>query len=159
MFALCLNTLGHAKDSAAQAANRRAIVAAQSRLDGARTSKNIGVIMSYLADDFRFYSIARIQQDRETYGRVQVNSWNIGRSIAKRDVPMRFKTAVTQWQWRGPDAVVWTTQTFKTSSPRGEMSGLVRSREYWGKSAKGWQLRQIVELSARMTMNGETVEL
>ncbi len=149
----------HAKDSAAQSANRKVIVASYARLDQARTGKNIAPIASLLADDFRFYSIARLQQDRETYLRIQVNAWNISRSIAKKDVPMRFDTKITQWQWRGPDAIVWTTLAFKTTGVGAQTSGLVRSREYWGKTSKGWQVRQVVELSGNMTMNGETIEM
>ena len=156
---LALSQTAQAKDGAAQAANRRAIVAAQASLDRARGQKNIGAIMSYIADDFRFYSIARLMQDRDTYARVQIGAWNVSQKIAKKDVPMRFKTSVTQWQWRGPDAIVWTTMTMTTTQPGNRFSGVVRSREYWGKTAKGWQLRQIVELSGSMTMNGQTVHM
>ena len=159
VLALSLGSAAHAKDSASQATNRRAIVAIYARLDQARTRKNIDPIAPIIADDFRFYSIARLQQDRETYLRVQVNAWNISRNIAKKDVPMRYDTKITRWQWRGPDAIVWTTLTFASSGPGGKVSGLVRSREYWGKTSKGWQVRQIVELSGRMTMNGETIEM
>ena len=39
------------------------------------------------------------------------------------------------------------------------MSATVRQREYWGKTRKGWQLRQIVEIMGQLTMDGETVEM
>lgn len=158
-LALNSNRAVHAKDSAAQAADRRAIVAAYARIDGARTRKSVDPIAPLIADDFRFYSIARLQQDRETYLRIQVNAWNIGRNIAKKDVPMRYDTKITQWQWRGPDAIVWTTLSLKTTGAGAKTTGIVRSREYWGKTAKGWQVRQIVELSGSMTMNGETINM
>ncbi len=159
--ALILGSCGaaHAKDSAAQASDRRAIMASYARLDGARTGKNIDPIASIIADDFRFFSIARLQQDRETYLRIQVNAWNISRNIAKKDIPMRYNTKITQWQWRGPDAIVWTTLSFKTTGSGAKTSGLVRSREYWGKTSKGWQVRQTVELSGSMTMGGETINM
>lgn len=161
---LCALSLGsshaaHAKDSVAQAADRRAIVAAHNRFDQARTNKNIDPIASLVADDFLFYSIARLQQDRDTYLRIQVNAWNISRRIAKKDVPMRYVTKVTQWQWRGPDAVVWTTLSLKATGSGAQVKGVVRSREYWGKTSKGWQVRQIVELSGSMTLGGETIEM
>ena len=159
IFALSLSSAAHAKDSAAQAADRRAIVAARARLDQARTSKNIDLIASLVADDFRFYSIARLQQDRDTYLRLQISAWNINRKIAKKDVPMRFVSKTTQWQWRGPDAILWTTLSLKTTGSGVQTSGLVRSREYWGKTSKGWQVRQIVELSGSMTINGQTINM
>ena len=159
VLALGSSHAAHAKDSVAQAADRQTIVAAHARIDRARTSKNIDPLAALVADDFRFYSIIRLQQDRETFLRIQVNAWNVSRKIAKKDVPMRYTTKVTQFQWRGPDAIVWTTLRMKTTGPGAQVSGVVNSREYWGKTSKGWQLRQIVELSGSMTMNGETVNM
>ena len=159
---LCALTLGcgpsaHAKESAAQAAGRRAIVAAQARIDRARQNQDIPTIMSYIADDFQFYSIARLVQDRETYGRIQTNLARF--SQGKASSLSRVKTTVNNWQWRGPDAVVWTTTTFGAQGGDHRMSGIVRSREYWGKTARGWQLRQIVEHSGQLTIDGETVDM
>ena len=163
LFALLLCALAvgcghtaHAKDSAAQSAGRRAIVAAQARLDRARQAQDIPTVMSYLADDFQFYSIARLVQDRETYGRIQTNFAQFSRG---KSSTLRIKTTVNNWQWRGPDAVVWTTTTLGAGSGQHSMSGMVRSREYWGKTARGWQLRQIVEHSAQLTIEGETIEM
>ena len=155
--ALVLSSHGaHAKDSAAQSAARRAIVAAQARLDIARTKPDIPVIMSYIATDFHFYSIARVVQDHDAYERVQrsVSRFTKGKSSLSY-----MKTTVNKWQWRGPDALVYTTSQFGAGSGKNRMSGMVRSREYWGKTDKGWQLRQIVELSGSLSMNGETVNM
>ena len=155
---LCALTLGrgpvaHAKENAAQNAGRRAIVAAQARIDRARQDRDIPAIMSYLADDFQFFSIARLAQDRETYGRIQTNFAQMSRGKASS---MRVKTTVNNWQWRGPDAVVWTTTTLDAGRGPHSVSGIVLSREYWGKTARGWQLRQIVEHSGQLTIDGET---
>ncbi len=148
--------VAQAKDSAAQAADRRAIVAAQARLDIARTRPDIPVIMSYIADDFHFYSIARLVQDHDAYERVQrsVSRFSQGKSSLSY-----MKTTVDKWQWRGPDALIYTTSRFGASAGRNRMNGLVHSREYWGKTARGWQLRQIVELAGSLSMNGETVKM
>ena len=145
------------KDTATQAADRKAIIAAQARIDGARAVADIPAIMNYIAPDFRFYSIARIEQDRETYGRIQANFARF--SEGKKSGDLRVKTSVDNWQWRGPDAVIYTTTEFGTDAKNHSMSGTVRSREYWGKTTKGWQLRQIVEIMGQLTMDGETVEM
>ena len=157
LLALTLGSsdIARAKDSAAQISDRRAIVAAQTRLNNARMTKDLDIIMSYLADDFRLYTINRNQQDRQTYGRVQVFAWN----MAKNAPAPVIKTTVSKWQWRGPDAIVWTTMTIAYKGQKGNSGGLVRSREYWGKTNKGWQLRQIVELSGKVVINGETAEI
>lgn len=156
-LALSSSPIAHAKDSTAQAKDRRAIVAAQARIDGAREKSDIPAIMNYVADDFRFFSIARIEQDRETYGRIQANFARF--SEGKPPSNMRVKTSVNNWQWRGPDAVIYTTTEINAGGKDHSMSGTVRNREYWGKTARGWQLRQLVEIMGQLTIDGETVEM
>ena len=160
-LALSFGSSAHAKDrtkeSAFQTGGRRAILAAHGRIDGARSRSDIPAIMSYIADDFHFYSIARIVQDRPTYERIQTNFARF--SDGKRPTNLRVQTRVNNWQWRGPDAVIYSTMEFGASGNGHAMSGTIRQREYWGKTARGWQLRQLVEIMAQLTMDGETVEM
>lgn len=159
VLALALNSssIAHARDSSAQAKDRRAIVAAQGRIDGARERSDIPTLMNYVADDFRFYSIARLEQDRETYGRIQTNFARFSQD--RPPANLRVQTSVNNWQWRGPDAVIYTTTQITAGGKGHSLSGTVRNREYWGKIGGRWQLRQLVEIMGQLTIDGETIEM
>ena len=151
LCALALNGshVAHAKDSAAQAANRRAIVAAYARMDGAVLKKDITLLMSYIAPDFKYFNQRRVVSDRARFETMQ-------RFVAQQNVRFtRSNTKITKWQWRGPDAIVWSTSRTRIVGPGGVVNASVQARDYWGKIGNRWLLRQSVELSGTSTLNGK----
>ena len=155
LFALLLCALGlvsirpaAAKDSAAQAANRAALVAAYTNSNAAMMRKDISRAASFLAPDFVYHS-PRGSADRENYLK--------GLSLLTMMPQVRYTLAKTEnmrIEWRGPDAVAYSDQITQLNGPGGVAYARTKFRDYWGKTSAGWQVRQAVELSGTMTVNG-----
>ena len=150
-FALCWSAPARAKDSAAQTANRAAIIAAYERGDRALMKKDVATVVSMVAPDFHYYGTNGTVMDRAKW--VQVESFLMRLPNVKFP---RSETKITKWQWRGPDAVVWTSSVLQTTGPGGTSLARVQMRDYWGKTAQGWQVRQSVEISGVVRLNGQT---
>lgn len=117
LFALlaCALALGsshgaHAKDSAAQVADRKAITATYDAMDRAFVKKDTNAIMSVLAPDFVAHSRDHGAIDRNTCERVF-------RLMEASDTRVIYSNSkITKWQWRGPDAVVWADSKSRMQS-------------------------------------------
>lgn len=149
---VCGHVPAHAKDSAAQAANRRAIVAVYDKTDRAIIKKDFDTLMYYIAPEARFYAKDGSSYDRATYDRITRTTWSNPR-IKITD----STTKIVKWEWRGPDAIVWTRSYMRAVGPGGAMTVSSYSRDYWGKISQVWQLRQIVTLTHRVVVNGEVI--
>ena len=150
LCALALSSLrpAAAKDSAAQAADRRAIVAAYTNSNAAMMRKDISRAASFLSPDFVYHS-SKGSADRESYLK--------GLSLLTLLPQVRYTLAKTEnmrIEWRGPDAVVYSDQITQLNGPGGVAYARTQFRDYWGKTSAGWQVRQAVELSGTMTVNG-----
>ena len=142
----------YAKDSTAQAANRRALVDIYARLDQAARKKDLAIVLSYIAPETRFYSNDGSSLDREQYARIQSVTW----APPGLKIP-ESKTTVTKFQWRGPDAIIWTRSVTRMTGPGGTLMIYASGRDYWGKIAGKWQVRQAVTLSKRLVLNGKVI--
>ena len=151
-FVLVLNALAYAKDSAAQAANRKHIVAAYAQMDWLAMKKDVSGMMKWLAPDFRLYASDGSSVDRAQYERMART--NIGRPGLKVALS---KTTISKIEWRGPDAVVYSDSVMRMEGPNGNLIIYGKVRDYWGNAGKGWQMRQSVTLSGRITLNGKTI--
>ncbi len=150
-LALCWNSFAHAKDTAAQAANRRAIVAAYAQMDRALMNKDVASAMVPVADDYQGYDVTRASS-----GRAQMERELRLLTMRGLQIPLS-KTTVSKIQWRGPDAIVWCSSLVRLRGPGGTVEMSDTSREYWGKTARGWQIRQSVQLSARVVKDGNVI--
>ena len=151
LCALALNSShgAQAKDTAAQSADRRAIVALYDKLDRAFVKKDTNAFMAHIAPDFRGYSQNHGVFDRDGYERVMQQMEAVDTRI------IYSTTKITKFQWRGPDAIVWLSSKARAQSPRGTLMSWGTSRHYWGKIGGRWQLRQEVTLAYKSLLNGE----
>ena len=141
-----------AKDSAAQAADRRAIVAAYKEMDRLSLARDTDGVMAYIAPDYMGYTLSRGTANREQLYQL---TWMVNHSDARL---VSGATKVTKIQWRGPDAVVWVAAKSRATGPRGTIVASYTSRHYWGKPYKNWLLRQDVTLTRRAFQNGKLLE-
>lgn len=151
-FALSLSSAAHAKDTATQAANRKAIMAAYTNTNAALMRRDVERVISLCADDFVYYTKSRLAKDRAAYAQemaISLSIPNVRYSLAKTDI--------TKIVWRGPDAVVYSTQITQLKGPNGVVHVRTKFRDYWGKTSRGWQVRQAVELSGVTTLNGVVI--
>ena len=155
IFALLLGALAlgshgaHAKDSAAQSANRKAIAASYNAMDRAFLRRDTNALMSYIAPDYRAHSMNHGVFDRAAYQRVM----NLMLAADVRVVST--STKISKWQWRGPDAVVWVDSKNHLKGPRGHLVAWETTRHYWGKIGGKWMLRQEVTLAYKSLLNGK----
>ena len=156
LFAVLLGTLAlhsshgaYAKDSATQAADRRAIIAAYDALDQAFVKKDTAAIMAKMAPDFVAHSRDNGVIDRDTFERVF-------RLMEASDTRVIYSdTKIKKWQWRGPDAIVWIDSKNRMQAPRGTILTWDTTRHYWGKIGGKWQIRQEVTLAYKSLLNGK----
>ena len=147
-LALALSQTAHAKETAAQAANRRAIVAAYAQMDRAMRNKDVPAMMSCIAPDFQSHSKNHGVFDRAGFEQIM-------RAMAATDTRVISSTTqITKLQWRGPDAIVWIKSSGRMESGRGTLLTQETGRHYWGKIKGRWQLRQEVTLTYSSTLNG-----
>ena len=155
IFALLLCALlasshgAHAKDSAAQSANRRAIVASYDKIERAFLNRDTRTFMSYFAPDFVAHSQNHGVFDRAAYERV------MNLMLASNVRVVSTSTVITKWQWRGPDAIVWVSSKNHLKGPRGNLVSWEDTRDYWGKIGGKWQLRQEVTIAYKSLLNGK----
>ena len=138
-----------ARDTAAQAAARKQIMAVYNRMDEATKKIDVDAMMAYIAPDFRAYSKNYGEFDREGYRRV------MGLMKAAQVRVLSSSTDITKIQWRGPDAIVWVKSGVRMSGPRGTIVANETTRHYWGKINGQWQLRQEVTIDYSSTLNGK----
>lgn len=156
IFALlaCALALGgshvaHAKDTAAQSADRKAITAAYGALDRAFVKKDTNAIMAKMAPDFVAHSRENGVIGRDTFERVF-------RLMEASDTRVIYSTSkISKWQWRSPDAIVWVDSKNRMQTPRGTIMTWDTTRHYWGKIGGRWQIRQEVTLAYKSLLNGK----
>ncbi len=155
LFALLMGALftsshiAQAKDSAGQAADRRAIVAAYAKMDRAVVRKDTDAMMALVAPDFVAHSQSVGVVKRDAFERI----WRI---MAASDTRVVYSNStINKWQWRGPDAIVWASSKSQMKSPRGTLMTWENTRHYWGKIGGKWQLRQEVTLAYKSLLNGK----
>ena len=151
-LALGLTSVAHAKDSAAQAADRTAIMAAYKTMDRASLNRDTKTFMSHIAPDYMGYTLSR---GTANYAQLEQLTSMINNSDARVTSSV---TKITKWQWRGPDAVVWIASRTRSEGPRGAVVGNYTSRHYWGKPYRRWLLRQDVTLTRRAFQNGKLLD-
>ena len=151
LCALALNSshVAGAKDSAAQSADRKAIVAAYGAMDRAVVKKDTDAMMKLIAPDFVAHSQDLGVFDRAAFERV----WRL---MEASDTSVIYSNSkITKFQWRGPDAVVWASSKSRMHSKRGTLMTWEDTRHYWGKINGKWQLRQEVTLAYKSLLNGK----
>ena len=147
----------HAAETAAQRAGRAAIVAQYLKTDAAILRHDLPAIMTTLAADYKSYgmdgSVANRAQAEATMRLVLSGQIN--------GVKFKFtksQSTIQSLQWRGPDAIVLSQVTMVGIGSRDGKSVRVEvvgaSRDYWGKTAQGWQIRQGVTLQMKRWING-----
>lgn len=151
---LCALALGsshgaHAKDTAAQANDRKAIMSAYDALDRAFVKKDTDAIMAKMAPDFVAHSRDHGVIDRDTFERV----FRLMEASGTRVI--YSNSTIKKWQWRGPDAVVWVDSKNRMQAPRGTIMTWDTTRHYWGKIGGRWQIRQEVTLAYKSLLNGK----
>ncbi len=105
--------------------------------------------MLYFAPDFTSHSQTDGVFDRAGFERVI-------RTMEASDTQVTFsETKITELQWRGPDAIIWTSSKHRMKSGRGTLSSWENTRHYWGKINGKWQIRQEVALAYNATLNGK----
>lgn len=146
----------HAAENAAQRAGRAAIAAQYRISDAAILRKDVPTLVSQLASDYKSY-----ERDGTVADRAQ-NEAALRLMLSGNYMGIKFQFTKAQSKilsltWRGPDAVVMAQSTLVGTGTRGnkvvrvEVVGL--SREYWGKTSRGWQVRQSVNLEMKRWIN------
>ena len=151
VLCLCFGTKAHARETAAQIANRKALVTSYARIDGLVARKDVDGIMALIAPDFRLYASDGSSLDRVQYERLA--------RISKGNAALKTssQTTVTKVEWRGPDAIVYTDSRVQTRGPNGVLVVTGKTRDYWGAIKGRWQMRQSATLGGRVTLNGKTL--
>lgn len=74
----------------------------------------------------------------------------------------KVQSRILSLTWRGPDAIVMAETTVVSTAARNgktaRVEAVVTTRDYWGQSASGWQLRQSVERAGKAWLNGQRVQ-
>ncbi len=148
-FALISARPSHAKDTAAQSADRRAIAASYSAIDRSFLRGDADTFMTYFAPDFVSHSQNHGVFDRTSYETIM-------RAMLAANVKIvSSSTKITKFQWRGPDAVVWVDSKNHVRGPRGNLVSWESTRHYWGKINGKWQLRQEATIAYKSLLNGK----
>ena len=146
-----------AAESAAQKAGRAAIAAQYRRGDIAVVKHDVATLVSIMAPDYRGYD-----PDGSVADRAQAEaSLRVTMSGQINGVALKFtksETKILSLKWRGPDAIVMAQTTMVGIGSKGNRSVRVEvvglSRDYWGKTARGWQTRQSVTTQMKRWING-----
>lgn len=146
----------HARaDTPAQNAARREIAATYAKLTNAIKHKDLATVASIEAPDYQGVSLVGITRNRERDLAAMQMVFRMGASYSKYD------DKIVSLKWRGPDAIVICKSTVVAVAQRGtrqgRSGGFVVTRDYWSKGAGGWQIRQSVERSGEMWLNGQRV--
>lgn len=148
-LALSSSHVAFARDSAAQTADRKAIMAIYAAMEKVSLARDTEKFMSYIAPDYMGYTLSR-----GTFNRDQL--WRLTEILNNSDVKVTStKTKITKFYWRGPDAVVWISSRIRAVGGRGVVVGNYTSRHYWGKPYRQWLLRQDVSVTRRAFQNGQ----
>ena len=146
-----------AAESAAQRAGRAAIAAQYRASDAAILRKDVPTLVGQMAPDYKSYeregTVAnRAQNEAALRAMLSGNYMGIQFQFTKA------QSKILSLTWRGPDAIVMAQSTLVGTGKRGNKSVRVEvvglAREYWGKTARGWQVRQSVSLQMKRWING-----
>ena len=150
-------TPAHAAETAAQRAGRAAIAAQYRKSDVAIVRHDVATLVAQMAPDFKSYDL-----DGSVANRAQSEaSMRVMLSGTVMGIKMKFiksHSKILSLTWRGPDAIVQVQTTMVgigsrgSKSARSEVVGI--SRDYWGKTARGWQIRQSATTQMKRWVNG-----
>ena len=155
-FSLSANP-ARAAETAAQRAGRAAIAAQYRKSDAAVVRHDVAALAAQMAPDFKSYDLDGSVADRaqnEAALRVMLSGKIMGINLKFT----KSQSKILSLKWRGPDAIVQVQTTMVGIGSRGNKS--VRSevvgvsRDYWGKTARGWQVRQSVTTQMKRWVNG-----
>jgi ketosteroid isomerase-like protein len=154
-LSLCVSATGRA-DTPAQNRARREIAATYAKMARAMMRKDLPTLSAIEAADYQAFTKAGLsrsrEQDLETTRRLFL--------LVKQFPKMQSK--ILSLTWRGPDAVVMAQTTpvsiMNQAGKTGRMEGVVITRDYWSRSAGGWQIRQSVEREGKVWLNGQRVQ-
>lgn len=147
----------HAAESATQRAGRAAIAAQYRAADVAVVRHDAATLAAQMAPDFKSYERDGTIADRAK------NVAGLRESLSGQvyGVPLKFtksQSKILSLKWRGPDAIVQVQTTMVGVASRSNKSMRIEvvgvSRDYWGKTARGWQLRQSVTTQMKRWING-----
>ena len=146
-----------AADNAAQRAGRAAIVAQYKKSDDAIVRQDVAGVMKIIADDYRGYGLdGKIENRAQSEASMRATMSGKSNGIAMKFV--KSQTKILGWTWRGPDAVVRAQTTMVGVGRAGGKSVRIEvvgvARDYWGKTRRGWQVRQSVSLEMKRWING-----
>ncbi len=142
-------------DTPAQKEARRDIVAVYARVSRAAIHKDLAPLAEAEADDFQdFTAIGTLNRDQ---------SLALARQFfASVKSVSKAQSKILSWTWRGPDAVVIAQNTTVATAMRGRktvrLEAVNTSRDYWSRTARGWQIRQSVDRGTKMWVDGRRVQ-
>ncbi len=146
-----------AAENATQRAGRAAIAAQYRISDAAILRKDVPTLIGQMTPDYKSY-----ERDGTVADRAQ-NEAALRLMLSGNYMGIKFQFTKAQSKilsltWRGPDAIVMAQSTLVGTGQRGNKSVRVEvvglSREYWGKTARGWQVRQSVNMEMKRWING-----
>ena len=147
----------HAAETAAQRAGRAAIAAQYRKIDAAIVRHDVVALVAHLAPDFKSHGPDGSVADR-AQNEAALRAMLSGKVLGVKVKFIKSQSKILSLKWRGPDAIVQVqTNTVciggqGKKSVRSEVVGV--SREYWGKTARGWQIRQSVTTQMKRWING-----
>jgi len=151
---LCLSmSVSAYADTPAQTKARREIAAAYAKMERAMKNKDLATIASLEAPDFQMSSITGGTRNR-------AQDLALTRSVFPMVKAMpKMESKILSLKWRGPDAIVMCQTTAVVVMVKGGKTARLEevdlSRDYWSQNAGVWQIRQSVEKTAKMWINGK----
>ena len=146
-----------AAESAAQKAGRADIIQQYRLADAATVKHDVATLVAQLAPDYKGYDLDGSVEDRaqaEAALRATLSGQVNGITIKFT----KSQSKILSLDWRGPDAIVRVQSTLVGIGRKGNKTVRVEvvgiARDYWGKTKKGWQIRQSVALEMKRWING-----
>ncbi len=146
-----------AVENAAQRAGRAAIVAQYKKSDEATVKHDANTLIAQMAPDYKSYDRDGSVVDREQSA-AAMRTMLSGEVMGVKLKYTKSQSKILSLKWRGPDAIVQVQTTMVAIGKRGNKT--VRSevvgiaRDYWGKTTRGWQIRQSVTTQMKRWING-----
>ena len=155
-FSLSANP-ARAAETAAQRAGRAAIAAQYRKTDAAVVRHDVAALVAQMAPDYKSHGLDGSVADR-AQNEAALRAMMSGKVMG---ISLRFtksQSKILSLQWRGPDAIVQAQTTMVGIGRRGSKTVRVEvvgvARDYWGKTARGWQVRQSVNMQMKRWING-----
>ena len=149
--------IAHAAENAAQRAGRAAIAAQYRASDAAILRRDVATIVAQMAPDYKSHDLDGSVADR-AQNEAALRAMLSGQYMGIKFNFTRAHSKILSLTWRGPDAIAMVQSTLVGTGERGNKSVRVEvvgvSREYWGKTARGWQVRQSVSTQMKRWING-----